>query len=326
MNPLTRGSSVVLAMALALLAVLAATLVDGSDRSAVLGALVLGVVVLGLPHGAADPWVAAAACRPSPAGRGRLAFFAGYIGLGLLVVAGWSLWPVVSLIGFLLVSLLHFGLADTRERSTFDSDRVAAVLQRGMLPIALPIGLHPTEVAVIFGELVGADAQVFQRPVEITGTLALGIFTVLSGWLVLRISVQRGPRAGLLELVESGGLATLFLVLPLLPAFALYFGGWHSARHLLLLRGTLRRSTVSTRTIAIGGLAIWIAAVAFLVAAPELLAALSPDRSTSSVETLAGIELLPAIFVGLAGLTVPHVVLPDLVAGSCGLWSPAGSA
>ncbi|MHC4894794.1 MAG: hypothetical protein ACYTFV_15910, partial [Planctomycetota bacterium] len=78
MNPLTRGSSVVLAMALALLAVLAATLVDGSDRSAVLGALVLGVVVLGLPHGAADPWVAAAACRPSPAGRGRLAFFAGY--------------------------------------------------------------------------------------------------------------------------------------------------------------------------------------------------------------------------------------------------------
>lgn len=323
MSLLVRYSSAAWAAALALIASCVAPLIDGSERGVLLWVLVIGVVVLGLPHGAADPWVASATRRRSGSVTGRLAFFGAYTGLALLVVAAWSLWPLAILIAFLLISIVHFGLADTRGRSEFDEDRVVATLQRGLLPIVLPIALYPVEVAAVFGELVGADPVSLESGVVALGKMGLAVLALLSAWLLWRCGRRRGARASFAELVESGGLATLFLVLPLLPAFALYFGAWHSLRHLFLLRETLLSRMVSARSMAFGVLAIWAASVGFLAAAPELLGTLTPSGSELARTTVVGVDLLPAIFVGLAGLTVPHVILTDFVAGRRGTWKAA---
>ena len=298
-----------------------ASLLSETDAGAFLWVLVCGVVVLGLPHGAADPWVASVTCHRYGFGLGRVAFLAAYTGLALLVVAAWSLWPLASLSVFLLISIVHFGLADTRRRAEFRDDRWLATLQRGLLPIALPIEQHSSDVAAVFGELVGVDPAGLEPAVEIGGDLGVVALGLLSVWLLLRIGTRVGPRALVAELTESAGLAAIFLLLPLLPAFGLYFGAWHSVRHLVLLRETLVARSVTTRTAVFGMITIWIAAVAFIAAAPELLGSWAPSQADLDRTVVVGVDVLPAIFVGLAALTVPHVLLTDLLAGRSGTWA-----
>ena len=72
----------------------------------------LGVVFIGLPHGAMDGALAAHfgwLNRPSKA----VLFLLSYIGLALLVVGSWMVAPVLIFVGFLGISLLHFGRGDS---------------------------------------------------------------------------------------------------------------------------------------------------------------------------------------------------------------------
>ena len=72
--------------------------------------LMLGIFVafLGIPHGAFDPFIAKSRglWRTAP---GLAAFIVVYVGLAIAVIALWILFPVVSLVVFLLISAWHFG-------------------------------------------------------------------------------------------------------------------------------------------------------------------------------------------------------------------------
>ena len=75
-----------------------------------------GVVLIGLPHGAFDGAIAAClgqADRPIT----LIRFITLYVALAGLVVGLWLLFPVAVLIGFLGISIIHFGLGDARAKS-----------------------------------------------------------------------------------------------------------------------------------------------------------------------------------------------------------------
>ena len=129
---------------------------------------------------------------------------------------------------------------------------------------------------------------------------AIGVLTlVLIPYVILSKSKQEQTAAS----VEVVGLLALFAIAPPLLGFAIYFCGVHSVRHFKHM-GTMLKSTLQqfqvTRTTVIFSLMTW--AVGLLVLASQ----------SASI----GLEpaLLQVIFIGLAALTVPHMILVDGIA------------
>ena len=110
--------------------------------------LMLGIFVafLGIPHGAFDPFIAKSRglWRTAP---GLAAFIVVYVGLAIAVIALWILFPVVSLVLFLLISAWHFG-ADW-------SLNIVVRCGMGMIILGLPALAFGEETATIFRLLSG---------------------------------------------------------------------------------------------------------------------------------------------------------------------------
>lgn len=138
-------------------------------------ALVAGAVaVAGLPHGAADAWIAAreGLARGAP---GQAGFLAAYSGLALLVIAAWLLFPVVSLGFFLAISVWHFG--DDSRRDLHPVARIST----GLIILGAPAAFHPTAVSDVYSMLSGDGIAVI---VPAQGSCSgLGALLCPSHWL-----------------------------------------------------------------------------------------------------------------------------------------------
>ncbi|MET4703873.1 Brp/Blh family beta-carotene 15,15'-dioxygenase [Frigoribacterium sp. UYMn621] len=250
-------------------------------------AAVLGVLVatLGLPHGALDPLIARrAGLWRTPLG--LAGFNLGYFAIVLLVVGVWLLAPAVSLVGFLVVSGIHFGADWNAGRS------VVLRSLTGIGLLTLPAFAHHDEVAGIYRTLAGsggvvvADVQAALGPVAVTAML-----------LGAALAVRRRPTESL-EILLAAALA---LVAPPLVFFALYFCALHSARHLRHGFAEERGGGRLTVLITVVYTVVPIVAVGILtvVFAPQL----APGGP------LAEGWILRLVFIGLAALTVPHMLV-----------------
>lgn len=250
--------------------------------SATIQAVLLGILVavLGLPHGALDPLIARrAGLWRTPLG------FAGFNGIYILVVVAvvllWLVAPVASLVVFLLVSMMHFG-------SDWNSERAPALrFLAGFGLLSLPALSHPVEVSAAYVVLAGeggalvATAQAWLAPLALAGLL-------LAAVVALRHRTHES-----VEIV----LATLLgLVAEPLLFFLVYFCALHSFRHLKAGFAAERGS---------GRLTVLIVAVYTIVpilAAGGFLLVVGPGGALPD-------QLLQVVFIGLAGLTVPHMMV-----------------
>ena len=252
----------------------------------------LAVVFIGLPHGAMDGALAIHLGwmnRPIKAAT----FLLAYVGLAILVVVMWLIVPTVGFLVFLAISMFHFGRGDIIPRAK--QYQLAEVLMRGGLVLAGISLFHRSEVDSIFEVLIGSDTEVVWLFLKAVGVLTL----VLIPYVILSKSKQERTATS----VEVIGLLALFAIAPPLLGFAIYFCGVHSVRHFRHM-GTMLKSTLQqiqvTRTTVIFSLMTW--AVGLLVLANQ----------SASI----GLEpaLLQVIFIGLAALTVPHMILVDGIA------------
>ena len=266
----------------AVLTVLALSLATGAIPQGLQIAVLLGlVVVLGLPHGALDPWIA----ESSGLIEGRLqtvVFNALYLVIAAAVIAAWWWSPGLTLLGFLMISAWHFS-EDWRD----ELPRWAR-LPSGALLLLMPIGFHADTVAELFAMLSGeAGAAVAQGLALPPALLAVAMLT-LSGIALLR---QQHWAA-----VELLALLALAWIAPPLVYFAVYFCLQHSPRHLL---GHFREAgAAQTRR-------LMVMAVVYTLGSVLVLVPLLWLWSDLPLESL----LMRLIFIGLAALTVPHMIL-----------------
>ena len=250
-------------------------------------AAVLGVLVatLGLPHGALDPLIARrAGLWRTPLG--FAGFNLGYLAIVLLVVGVWLLAPTASLIGFLVVSGIHFGADWNGGRSVM----LRSLTGVGLL--TLPAFAHHDEVAGIYRTLAGTGGGVVADVQSSLGPLA--IVAMLIG---AALALRRRPTDALEILLAT----TLALVAPPLIFFALYFCALHSARHLRHGFAEERGSGRLAVLITVAYTVVPIAAVGILTAV--FVGDFAPGGS------LAGGWIIRLVFIGLAALTVPHMMV-----------------
>ena len=140
-----------------------------------------GVVLIGLPHGAFDG--AIAACLGQANDLSNDSFHHSICGVGCLVVGLWLVFPVAALIGFLGISVVHFGLGDTRAGTGFFR-YVQAVAHVGVVVAGISQS-HRPEVNVIFGYLIGGDAASVWMAIDLASVmiaLALAIYSWQAFW------------------------------------------------------------------------------------------------------------------------------------------------
>ncbi len=254
--------------------------------------LALAVAMTGLPHGALDPWVAWRAGLWQRR-RGLVAFNVAYVGIASLVIAVWLLAPGASLGLFLAISAWHFA-GDWREDLPGWGRAVA-----GVAMLALPAWRWPTQVEAIFAVLAGPDGAVIANGLHVAAPwLALGMAAVA-------LVALRQSRLTALELVAVAALAVL---LPPLVYFIVYFCALHSLRH---LRMAVRDADGPSRR-RMAGVAL-LYTVLTLVAAALVAPWLAP---AGAARFTPGTDLLRLVFIGLAALTLPHMLVVMLCEGT----------
>ena len=305
--------------ALALLAWTA--LAPESAAGAAFVPLLVGMVFLGLPHGALDHLVPARMGAAWGRRPGTLALFlAGYVGLAGAFLWLWTAAPAVAFVGFLVATVVHWGQGDVDFLERFLGRRragpvghVAAVVLRGALPVAVPV-LVQTEVA----QGLFATAAVATGAVG-GGGLDLGAPAVAWGLGVALLALACVYLAGLghawpgwsgraADVGELLLLVALFAWVPAYLGIGTYFIAWHSLRHLarlMLLRAAEARAVVSgdlrgpVLRLARDLVPTTLLALAFLVA----LTAWSGPRGD-------GLEGFVALYlVWISALTMPHLAL-----------------
>ena len=249
----------------------------------------LFVVLIGLPHVAFDGAIA------NHLGAGRslaeaAKFITSYCAAAGLVIAIWIMFPAVTLTLFLIISMVHFGRGDAlaKSRPVF----MMQVLLHGGLPIFGIIYFQQTSVIPLFDALTNGDSNLALLTSNIMVPV-MGLMAFVYGLMAFRDASLRARFA------EFTLLAVVFAFLPPLVSFALYFCIIHTGRHMRRIWHVLASSSSQK--------ALYRQAAGFTLASWIVGGAAFLWLETGDLDA----ALLQVVFIGLAALTVPHMILVD---------------
>jgi Brp/Blh family beta-carotene 15,15'-monooxygenase len=241
------------------------------------------VAFVGLPHGALDLSIAQLLWRLN-GWRDNVCFGIFYIFLTLLVIGLWIVLPGPALFLFLLYSAVHF---------SGDWDRSDAILRwtGGIATLGAPALFSFNEVAAIFAQLAPeTSANLATIVLAAIGAAALAVFTTI---MFLRPNLRTGAA------IEQAIIWFSAACLSPLVYFVVYFCTLHSVRHFACALTSLDDQRTALRvTVLLSTVTVLGAILAFVI--------LQKSGSLFLEESI-----LRVIFIGLAALTVPHMLLVD---------------
>jgi Brp/Blh family beta-carotene 15,15'-monooxygenase len=169
------------------------------------------IIILGLPHGAIDPWLYDKSMISQP--RALLLFAGCYISAALMMLVVWYFIPLLALIVFFSLSALHFG----RDwQNSENNQNVTERLSAGVIVIAWPFLLQTEQTLLIINYLGVSDTSALFLSALILLLLAVSQLIFSSQFLIL------------FKLLLLGGMS--WLVSPFIY-FCLYFCLLHSILH-----------------------------------------------------------------------------------------------
>jgi beta-carotene 15,15'-dioxygenase len=247
----------------------------------------LAIALFGIPHGTLD--VEITALRYGLVSRlQRLRIVTGYLACTALIGAAWIAAPEFALCLFLVVSILHFSRDWYGEADPFLSLMVAWAL------VATPALSKPDEVAAIFNVLTGNENGRI-----IADLLACASVPALLGCLTFVFWSFRNNQKRTAVEVLTCLVATLFL--PPLLAFAIFFCGLHSPRH-------MADALVETGSISKLKKAVIVVAVFLLSVAGGVILLVGQGQIPGEAGVIRSAIILISI------LTVPHFILESIEA------------
>ena len=233
-------------------------------------------------------------------------FYLSYILLAILIIIFWLIFPSTTLAIFLLVASYHFGKEDTffliNNVSFYNS---LLFFFKGSLIILAPMYFHFDETINIFKFLL-VDNETFYNFlnfVETNQILLSGI--ILSTLSSILLFVRNFELRKFTIFLDYFSILIINYYFSPLVAFTFYFCFLHSVRHSITLIFDLNREDLST------GLNIFLkkALPLTILTAIFCLISLYFLNNTYSFDS----SILKIIFIGLASLTFPHILLEYLL-------------
>ena len=233
-------------------------------------------------------------------------FYITYILIAVGVVITWMLLPSITLLIFLIIASYHFGKEDTQflinNRSYFF--QLLYVL-KGALVILAPLTFHFQETIAIF-KLLLIDSEVFYSSLNFIETNNIVQKTIVFSFLSsLILFLKNFEIKKFVIFLDYFSILILNLYLTPLLAFTLYFCFLHSIRHSISLAVELDKDNVSN------GFKIFIKKALPLTFLTGILSFIVLYLLSNSYNLDSAI--LKIIFIGLASLTFPHILLEYLL-------------
>ena len=231
--------------------------------------------------------------------KSTLIFYISYIFVGIIVVIIWLLFPKFLLLIFLIIASYHFG----KEDSEFINQKTNIDLIyffKGSLVITAPLLFHKNETINIFKNL---NFDISESFLIFDETLYCLIAMSLVSNIIISINKQIDIKS--LFLMDFISIILLNYFLNPILAFTIYFCFLHSIRHSFKLSNELNKKDFNKGFKEFLNKAIpltLLTAFLFLIALFFLKNYYLLDNAISKV-----------IFIGLASLTFPHILLEYLI-------------
>jgi len=229
-------------------------------------------------------------------------FYFLYILVAILVIIIWVITPFISLIIFLLVASYHFGKEDTQflinENSYFNQ---LLFFLKGLLIVIAPMFFHFNETIAIFKFLL-VDNEIFYSTLEfIEVNKILPIAIILSSLSSICLFLKKFEIKKLIIFLDYFSILVLNYYLTPLVAFTVYFCFLHSIRHSITLIYEIDKNDFKNGLKVFG----WKALPLTVLTAIFCLIGLYLLNNNYDFNS----SILKIIFIGLASLTFPHILL-----------------
>ena len=265
----------------AVIAMLLLSITGPIDLTTQLVLLVINVVIFGLPHGALDPLVANQDKIVSTRKAGILLFLLIYLAALTPILFLWWQVPEIALVSFLMYGAWHFA-HDWSGELTAEARTLC-----GLGLICLPALFHSTETTMIFSMLTGREMDWLVHALALPGMVAT------AGILLTSLHLRHQNPGLAFELLL---ILIIAAVLPPLLFFLVYFCFLHSARNIrILIRELKFPKKQIIRVAMIYSLLATTMGIVVFFAVPEHI-----ESQT---------VMLRILFIGLAALTAPHLLL-----------------
>lgn len=233
-------------------------------------------------------------------------FYLSYILLAILIIIFWVILPSISLVLFLIVASYHFGKEDTsfliNDNSFYNP---LLFFLKGSLIILAPMYFHFDETINIF-KLLLVENEAFYNFLDFVETnkilLTCIILSTLSNILLF---VKNFELKKFTIFLDYFSILIINYYFSPLVAFTFYFCFLHSIRHSITLIFELNRKDLSV------GINIFLkkALPLTILTAIFCLISLYFLKDSYSFDS----SILKVIFIGLASLTFPHILLEYLL-------------
>ena len=235
-----------------------------------------------------------------------ITFYTSYFLLAVTIIILWVLLPTVVLIAFLIVASFHFGKEDTQ----FLIDNNSYLNQflfflKGSLVILAPLYFNFNETVSIFKLLLIENESFYQslNVIENNNFLIIGI--VLSALSSIILFFKKFELRKFTIFFDYFSIIIINMHFSPLIAFTIYFCFLHSIRHSISLITELDQESLRN------GLLVFIkkATPLTILTAIFCLIGLYFLNNNYNLDS----AILKLIFIGLASLTFPHILLEYLI-------------
>ena len=220
-------------------------------------------------------------------------FYITYISSSAIIILSWIILPMFTLLLFLVVASYHFG----KEDSVFENRPIKKFsnlffLSKGLLVVLAPFYFHFNETKYIF-EILNVHI------IYISNNFLLGLIalSLLSNFII--------SKNFFLSLLDSCTIILLNLTFVPLIAFTIYFCFLHSIRHSFSLINEIDKNNFKNGLINFSKRALPLTLLTGIIFLLSLF--------ILNTYYLLNTAILKVVFIGLASLTFPHILLEYLL-------------
>ena len=233
-------------------------------------------------------------------------FYLVYILIAIIVIILWILIPYVSLIIFLMVASYHFGKEDTQflivENSYYNQ---FLFLLKGSLIVFAPMYFHFNETISIF-KLLFIENENFYNFLDLIESKKILLYCIILSTLAnILLFTKNFELKKFTIFLDYFSIIIINYYFSPLVAFTIYFCFLHSVRHSISLMSELDRDDLGN------GFKIFVKKALPLTIITAIFCAIGLYllNNTYNLES----SILKIIFIGLASLTFPHILLEYLI-------------
>ena len=233
-------------------------------------------------------------------------FYLSYILVGLIVIFTWFVTPSISLLIFLIFASFHFGKEDSqfilKNRSIAYS---IFYVFKGLLVVTAPLYFNFVETINIF-KLLLIENENFYRYLDWIESKNILITLISLSFLInILLTIVNFKISNLTLLLDFASILILNYFLSPLIAFTIYFCFLHSIRHIIAIANEVNNRNFYD------GLKEFIKKASALAIVTVILFILALIITYNYFEI--NDAILKIIFIGLASLTFPHILLEYLL-------------